>query len=169
MTLRSLLALGLTSFLLLPVVIATAQTCPGSPVGLSCVGSGATIQINQHGVCRQVTNSNGATMMLSHNSAAEWASFYNNGVPGVTFGTCVAACTPTREFHRREVCGWEDYGAGGQDWVCRQEIMFYNSENRFVGKCLLASGAFVTDDGAYCHLVNTLTKLTTEPTYLACS
>ncbi|GEM_PF-4538743 len=48
--------------------------------------------IDEHGICRIVTNTAGATIFIPTKSAGEWSSFYNNTPPSVSAAPC-AGCT----------------------------------------------------------------------------
>jgi hypothetical protein len=79
---RALLSIAL---LLLPG-LATAQV--GTPVA-----SGATVTIDAHGECREVTNPGTGTRMVFTGTAAEWQSFRDN-----PSGLTIAKCPPTMTF-----------------------------------------------------------------------
>ncbi len=61
------------------------------------VNFGATVKINEFGVCYDVTNNHasGLALFVPTNSAAEWAAFYGATTPGVTKGECCATGTYT--------------------------------------------------------------------------
>lgn len=53
------------------------------------VSVGTGVKINEHGVCRYALNSSAqAAIFISTNTAGEWASFYSNSIPGVSWNSC---------------------------------------------------------------------------------
>lgn len=59
------------------------------------VNSGATVQINEHGVCQRITNSHGSgrPIMVPTRTATEWTTFRNNRPAGVAMAACPPACS----------------------------------------------------------------------------
>lgn len=59
------------------------------------VNSGATVQINEHGVCQRITNSHasGRPIMVPTRTATEWTTFRNNRPAGVAMVACPPACS----------------------------------------------------------------------------
>ncbi|MDA3854633.1 MAG: hypothetical protein PF569_00130 [Candidatus Woesearchaeota archaeon] len=55
------------------------------------VNSGATVTIDEQGICKEVTNNNGLAMFVPTNSLAEWTAFRDNAV-GVTINDCAPDC-----------------------------------------------------------------------------
>lgn len=53
------------------------------------VANSATVEINEHGVCRRVTNNGGGSRWISTKTAAEWNSFVNNP-NGLTMAACIS-------------------------------------------------------------------------------
>jgi len=58
------------------------------------VNSGATVQVDEHGVCRNVENTLSRDLFVPTNSAPEWTSFRNNAPAGVN----LTACGPLTEY-----------------------------------------------------------------------
>lgn len=58
------------------------------------VNSGATVQINEHGVCQRITNSHasGRPIMVPTRTATEWTTFRNNRPGGVAIANCPSGC-----------------------------------------------------------------------------
>ncbi len=54
------------------------------------VNNGATETIDEHGVCKDVTNNAGGTIMVPCKAPAEWSSFLSHLPPSVTAPDCVA-------------------------------------------------------------------------------
>lgn len=53
------------------------------------VNNGATKTIDEHGVCKKITNGSGSSIMVPTKAAAEWSSFRSNLPAGVTKASCV--------------------------------------------------------------------------------
>jgi len=69
----------LKSLNVLAGLIVFSITFYATSASMYTVGVGATVTINEWGVCWKVTNNTcGASIMVPTNTAAEWASFYNN-------------------------------------------------------------------------------------------
>ena len=58
------------------------------------VNNGATVTINEHGVCQHITNNHasGQNIMVPTRTATEWTTFRNNRPPGVTAAPCPTRC-----------------------------------------------------------------------------
>jgi len=84
------------------------------------VNSGATSTIDEHGVCKKVTNNNSLAIFVPTKTAAEWTAF-RTYASGVTYAGCICAGPDT---------GWGDntYGCVGTDKRC------YN------GSCITCGG-----------------------------
>ena len=59
---------------------------------ITAINNGATVEIDRHTVCRNVTNNSGARIMVPTGTAAEWTAFRNKAPAGVSFATCVPPC-----------------------------------------------------------------------------
>lgn len=84
------------------------------------VNNGTTVDINEHGVCREVTNNIGAAIFIPTKTSTEWASFYNSPPTNVSitptthsygsygsFGSCqcpAATRTRTRSCFQDDGC-----------------------------------------------------------------
>ncbi len=82
-----MMKLHFTSFCLLLALAFTSLSAPAQ-ANMTALGHTGTTTINAHGVCRQVTNNSGLTIMIPWRTSAEWASFYNRSHSGVTVATC---------------------------------------------------------------------------------
>lgn len=51
------------------------------------IANGATVMINEHGVCHNVKNNSGGSRMVPTRTAAEWSSFRNNP-SGMSLSAC---------------------------------------------------------------------------------
>ncbi len=62
---------------------------------LYSVNSGATAEINEHGVCQRITNghTSGQRIMVPTKTASEWTTFRNNRPSGVGMAACPPACS----------------------------------------------------------------------------
>lgn len=58
------------------------------------VANGATVTIDEHGVCQKVTNSS-TSRMVPTKSAAEWSSFRSSPGAGVSLAACPPPCGGT--------------------------------------------------------------------------
>lgn len=78
-----LLVLGLAAF---------SGVEPAVGAEFHLLASGQQKVIDEHGVCRIVTNTSGQTIYIPTKAAAEWSSFYNTASGSVTAPPC-AGCT----------------------------------------------------------------------------
>lgn len=77
------------------MLILVFNTLPSSQAATSHnVAAGANADINEHGVCRNVANSNGKAMMVATNSTTAWNNFRTNVPPNVTVSACSSDYTP---------------------------------------------------------------------------
>jgi hypothetical protein len=84
------------SALLLFTNLVFAQ-CVTSGDSTAVSGSGGSQCIDRHGTCRVVTNSNAASIMVPHKTAAEWSGasgFVPNTQPGVSKSSCSSFGSP---------------------------------------------------------------------------
>lgn len=111
---------------------AEAQSCLGGvPAGMGCVGSGQTLEVNAHGVCRRVSNPQARALLVPHASAAEWQSLRDTGGSGLLslalcynygwsawsgWSGCSASCGGGTQSRSRE-CRRSETGQGGYDVV----------------------------------------------------
>lgn len=79
--------LALIVFVFLPITAWAAD--------MYSVNSGATVQINEHGVCQRITNSHGSgrPIMVPTRTATEWTTFRNNRPAGVGMAACPPVCS----------------------------------------------------------------------------
>jgi len=100
------LRIALSALIVLVLIAATAFAAD-----MYSVNSGATAQIDEHGVCQRITNSHGSGLpiMVPTRTAMEWATFRNNRPAGVTMAACPPVCSGA------SAGGYCFYaGAGGQ-------------------------------------------------------
>lgn len=79
--------LALIVFVFLPITAWSAD--------MYSVNSGATVQINEHGVCQRITNghASGQRIMVPTRTATEWTTFRNNRPAGVGMAACPPVCS----------------------------------------------------------------------------
>ena len=79
-------------FLFILVLIGTSSAFAAD---MYSVNSGATVQINEHGVCQRITNSHssGRPIMVPTKTATEWTTFRNNRPAGVGMAACPPVCS----------------------------------------------------------------------------
>lgn len=79
--------LTLIVFVFLPITAWSAD--------MYSVNSGATVQINEHGVCQRITNghASGQRIMVPTRTATEWTTFRNNRPAGVGMAACPPVCS----------------------------------------------------------------------------
>lgn len=77
--------IGLSALIVLVLIAATAFAAD-----MYSVNSGATVQIDEHGVCQRITNSHssGQAIMVPTRTATEWTTFRNNRPAGVAMVAC---------------------------------------------------------------------------------
>lgn len=76
------------------LILGCVTTTPSQAADSYSIAPGSTTKIDEHGVCRQVTNNAGATIFVPTRSSAEWQSFLNN-FTGATKAACPVACGGT--------------------------------------------------------------------------
>lgn len=76
--------------LVIAVMFSFTDAAPAGAASMYQVNNGTAVTINEHGVCRIVTNWRGIAVMVPTNSYGEWISFVNAPPSGVSLGGCVS-------------------------------------------------------------------------------
>ncbi len=104
------------SWLLLSSFLLVIFISPAFAADRYLVNNGATKTIDEHGVCKDVTNNAGGTIMVPCKAPAEWSSFLSHLPPGVTAPDCAASgggnCTPAQENTFTQVANLPEDGYG---------------------------------------------------------
>lgn len=79
---------------LIASILLLCAPCIALAVDSYTIVNGATSDITEHTVCKQVTNNHasGLSIFVPTMTSPEWSSFYGSPPPGVTVVACLAAC-----------------------------------------------------------------------------
>jgi hypothetical protein len=116
-------------------------SAPARAAPYYAISPGATVKINEHGYCYNVTNNLGSTTLVPTNTAAEWLSFLNNAA-GHTKTVCPWVCTPFNYYY--QCTGGNVYAADTSAAAC---IAACQSTSSITCCTYVDFGAYVTCRG----------------------
>lgn len=144
----------------LAVILLVFLPCTVWAADMYSVNSGATVEINEHGVCQRITNghASGQRIMVPTKTASEWASFRNNRPAGVAMAACPPACSGV-------MVGGYCWYAGAQGQSCTQVCSSRGGVNIAGTRNYAGSGG----TNAQCQSVLNALGHAGEVTQLACN